>query len=314
MPSRFQTMKCAASELLTTSTAWMLLAYSWPMRWKIRSPPERSTRRSMPGYFASNALPMRSATGRSTAVYQMTLPSFFAARVSAGVTLLAAGRAARAVLHGSGSASAARVRARRTWRLPTLRGCMDVSGQWGTPLDGVPSTGYQRPAPLGRQGKPDGSAGSEALRRRGRDPELRAIRGLDHVIPRAAQEDVADDRALDGVGGRRTGRVVRDADLELADGHGDLHAGGQRRAAALDRSSRKRDVRRIERPAAEDVAAAEEARDELGARPVVHLLGSAELLDAPGVHDGDPVGGRHRLALVVRDVDAGVAVGVVQPA
>ena len=25
MPSRFQTMKCAASELLTTSTAWMLL-------------------------------------------------------------------------------------------------------------------------------------------------------------------------------------------------------------------------------------------------------------------------------------------------
>jgi hypothetical protein len=30
---RFQTMKCAASALLTTSAAKMLLARSWPMRW-----------------------------------------------------------------------------------------------------------------------------------------------------------------------------------------------------------------------------------------------------------------------------------------
>ena len=36
-------MTGAASELLTRSTAWMLLAYSWPMRWNIRSAPERSS-------------------------------------------------------------------------------------------------------------------------------------------------------------------------------------------------------------------------------------------------------------------------------
>ena len=68
MPSRFHTMKCAASDELTTSTAWIRLAYSWPMRWNTRSAPVRSTRTAMPGYFASNALAMRSATGRSIEV------------------------------------------------------------------------------------------------------------------------------------------------------------------------------------------------------------------------------------------------------
>src|SRR5262245_46990561 len=93
MPSRFQMMKCAASELFTTSTAWMLLASSWPMRWKMRSPPERSTRTAMPGYLASNALAMRSATGRSTAVYHTALPSLVAAATSSGVTADGAGAA-----------------------------------------------------------------------------------------------------------------------------------------------------------------------------------------------------------------------------
>ena len=124
MPSRFQTMKCAASELFTTSTAWMLLPYSCPMRWKIRSPPDRSTRMAMPGYFASNALAIRSATGRSTAVYQIALPSFFAASISSGVILPGAGPAARARPSGSSTASEATVRVLRSWRLPTLRGCM----------------------------------------------------------------------------------------------------------------------------------------------------------------------------------------------
>ena len=58
-------MKCEASEELTTSTAWMLLAYSWPMRWNTRSAPVRSTRTAMPGNFASKAFAIRSETGRS---------------------------------------------------------------------------------------------------------------------------------------------------------------------------------------------------------------------------------------------------------
>ena len=96
MPSRFQTMKCAASELLTTSTAWMLLAYSWPMRWKMRSPPERSTLTLMPGYLASNALAMRSATGRSTAVYQTPCLLSWPPSISSGVIVDGGGAAARA--------------------------------------------------------------------------------------------------------------------------------------------------------------------------------------------------------------------------
>ena len=68
MPSRFQTMKCAASDEFTTSTAWMLLEYSWPMRWNTRSAPVRSTRTAISGYFASNAFASFSATGRSVEV------------------------------------------------------------------------------------------------------------------------------------------------------------------------------------------------------------------------------------------------------
>src|SRR5262245_57386115 len=95
MPWFFQTMKCAASDELTTSTARMLLWYSWPMRWNTRSPPVRSTRTTMPGYLASNERAIFSASGRSTEVYQTTLPSFLAASINAGVTGEAGGAAAR---------------------------------------------------------------------------------------------------------------------------------------------------------------------------------------------------------------------------
>ncbi len=82
MPSRFQTMKCAASDDCTTSTAWMRLPYSWPMRWNTRSAPVRSTRGSDAGIFRiENNLATRSATGRSTEVYQTTLPSLVAASI-----------------------------------------------------------------------------------------------------------------------------------------------------------------------------------------------------------------------------------------
>ncbi len=58
------------------------------MRWNTRSAPERSTRTGMPGYFASKDLAIRSAADRSIDVYQTTLPSFFAASISAGVIAL----------------------------------------------------------------------------------------------------------------------------------------------------------------------------------------------------------------------------------
>ena len=58
------------------------------MRWNTRSAPVRSTRTATPGYFASNERATRSASGRSTEVYQTALPSFFAASISAGVIAL----------------------------------------------------------------------------------------------------------------------------------------------------------------------------------------------------------------------------------
>ena len=50
---------------------------------------------------------------------------------------------------------------------------------------------------------------------------------------------------------------------------------------------------------------ADEARDEGRGRPVVDVLGRADLLDAAMVQDDDAVRQRHRLDLVVRDVDRG---------
>ena len=53
----------------------------------------------------------------------------------------------------------------------------------------------------------------------------------------------------------------------------------------------------------DEVRDAEKARDERGGRRFVELGGCAELLDPAVVHDRDLVGHRHRLFLVVRDVD-----------
>ena len=61
-------MKWAASELFTTSQRRMLLASSWAMRLNSRSAPVRSTATLMPGYLASKALAIGSATERSIAV------------------------------------------------------------------------------------------------------------------------------------------------------------------------------------------------------------------------------------------------------
>src|ERR1700743_3289959 len=104
---RFQLMKCEASEELTTSQAWMLLAYSWPSRWNNRSEPERSICTSIPGYFCSNALPSFSPTGRSIDEYRMTLPSFFAASTSSGVIATGAGLCASTRVDSADSPSAA---------------------------------------------------------------------------------------------------------------------------------------------------------------------------------------------------------------
>src|SRR6478752_10145706 len=85
----------------------MLLPYSWPLRWNTRSAPERSTRAATPGNLASNALAIFSASGRSTDVYQTTLPSFLAASMSAGVMALGGGAADMTLVENAAPAASA---------------------------------------------------------------------------------------------------------------------------------------------------------------------------------------------------------------
>ena len=86
------------------------------------------------------------------------------------------------------------------------------------------------------------------------------------------------------------------------------------------RPARQRQVRDTARDAAhgnrEEVhpGAADEARDEQVARPVVEFQGRAHLLDDPALQHHDLVGHGHGLDLVVGDVDHGRAQLLVQPA
>ena len=116
-----------------------------------------------------------------------------------------------------------------------------------------------------------------------RDADVRALRdgARDRVRAAPVEPELlgphADPHARPG--GRQLG-----ADAQLAD------AVGAHRARGRD-------------GAVEQVRDAEEAGDEAGARPLVEVGGRAELLDLAVVHDRDRVGHRHRLLLVVRDVD-----------
>ena len=66
--------------------------------------------------------------------------------------------------------------------------------------------------------------------------------------------------------------------------------------------------------AQENIGSADEARDKFRPRLLINLLGRAYLLGASVVHYDDEVGSRHRFGLVVRHVNRGVFVGVVQTA
>ena len=79
----------------------------------------------------------------------------------------------------------------------------------------------------------------------------------------------------------------------------------ERQAALAGRE--RQAVRRLLEPALDEVHArrADEAGDEQVGRAVVEVERRADLLDSLVLHDRDPVGERHRLDLVVGDVDHG---------
>ena len=55
----------------------------------------------------------------------------------------------------------------------------------------------------------------------------------------------------------------------------------------------------------QDVGPADKGGDEEVGRPLIQRLRGADLLDHPQVHDGDPVGNRHGLLLVMGHIDGG---------
>ena len=75
------------------------------------------------------------------------------------------------------------------------------------------------------------------------------------------------------------------------------------------------DIAKIDRPIARSQARlevqevhrrrADEVGDEHAGRPIVDFLRRADLLDPARVHDRDAIGHRHRLVLIVRDIDGG---------
>src|SRR5215471_7009878 len=63
----------------------------------------------------------------------------------------------------------------------------------------------------------------------------------------------------------------------------------------------------LEQPARQEIhrRRADKASDELCSRLVIDLVRRADLIDPAAVHDDDPIGQRHRLDLVMRDVNCG---------
>ncbi len=127
---------------------------------------------------------------------------------------------------------------------------------------------------------------------------------------------------VEAVRGRRAG--IRCPQRDLLRAHADPHrpfsGGVQARSGHPETRGavrlHERDVAVAARRACVDqVRGAQEVGDELGARRVVELDGVAELIDPAVAHDGDRVGHRHRLLLVVRYVherDADIALDVAQ--
>ena len=151
---------------------------------------------AMPGYFASNALATRSATGRSIEVYQTTLPSFLAASISAGVIALGGRRLRphRRGEHGQRQRARALEHVAPETVLSSLPSPPIASVLLGSCRTADRSS-HQRPAALRRQVQPDRAPCGDALRRRRYHAQLRAVGDLDHIVAAAAEEDLPHHRA-----------------------------------------------------------------------------------------------------------------------
>ena len=114
---------------------------------------------------------------------------------------------------------------------------------------------------------------------------------------------------------RRRRALAARVGVDLLGPQADAHAlagAAPRARRGRSRSARPPTARPCASPSRSSVAlevvhVADEVGDERGGRPVVDLRRRGELVDPARVHDGDAVGHRHRLLLVVRDHDEGDA-------
>src|SRR5512135_1425518 len=150
----------------------MPLEYSWPKRWNSRSAPVRSTRTEMPGNFCSNARATFSASGKSTDVYQTTMPSFCAAAMRSGVIAVGGGAAARTGVANRVPAAALAAVACSTSRLVNPRFMAILL---------LVFSGRQRAAAFRRQVQPNRATTGKILAGRGDDTKLRAAIELDQI-------------------------------------------------------------------------------------------------------------------------------------
>src|SRR5581483_6763805 len=281
------------------------------MRCSSRSAPVRSTLQATPGYFASKALPICSESLRSTEVYQTTFPSFFAASIRAGVTAVAGGAADMTLVENAAPATSA-LDPISTSRREIFERFIDVPS---IALFCCPPPTFlsaQCPAALRRQIQPDGAPLRNILARAGEHAQLGAVPGLNHIIPAAAEKDLAHNR--------RRHRILAlalrcgNCNVMWPDRHRDRSTRAEFGAAAFEGRAGKLDTRTFKAFAPDYVARTDETCDEFRAWPVVDFLGRACLLDLAGIHDRDQISGRHCLRLIVRHVDSRVAIRVMQPA
>ena len=140
------------------------------------------------------------------------------------------------------------------------------------------------------------------------------VRGLDHPFEAV---DVHDDlivHAEEGHGGHDAAQhaLVGGNDVHVLGANDDVHGllEFEARVHAVEHMARKADAPVAQHHAVEDVALADEVRDEGVFRLVVDVDRGADLLDAALAHDHDRVGHAQGFLLIVRNEDEGDAGGL----
>src|SRR5580658_2348195 len=193
-------------------------------------------------------------------------------------------------------------------------GANDALSSCGRVRGDVPLSFRQGAAMLGRQAELDRGADGNVDAGRRRDAELLAVRQRYEIVALRAEIDAARDRAVRLVDRQSAAAIDGEIDVMEPDGDDRFLAVAEFAGAAAQHNAAAIDEPLGDAAPAQDVGAAQEARDEFRARPLIDLFGRTQLLDAALVHHHDEVGRRHRLGLVVGDIERRIAIGVVKSA